>query len=78
MYINCEIKNKKYLTVEDVDCGECFTFIGDETVFMKTDDSSYIVRMRDGTLFALYDDPNSYSEKGYVELLRTELRILDN
>lgn len=70
MYINGDVKIKGYTRVEDIDSGECFTFLDDDELYMKTDDCAAIIRMCDGAVC-------DYDEDRPVEPIDTELKIID-
>lgn len=69
MYINGEIKINGYTTVADIDEGECFHYVDDDIIYMKTDDCESIVRMCDGSICISEEDRP-------VRIIDVELNIL--
>lgn len=69
------IRNKvaieRVLTIEDLEAGDLFVFVGEETLYLMTDYDSWFVRLPDG---GLNNGPEAYWEKP-VRIIHAELTI---
>ena len=69
------IRNKvaieRVLTIEDLEAGDLFVFVGEETLYLMTDYDSWFVRLPDG---GLNKGPEAYWEKP-VRIIHAELTI---
>ena len=63
---------KGFLRVEDLEDGQLFTFLDEDSVFMKTDFDSKFVNLETGTLYEYYGCTN---EDRPVRKLYGELKI---
>lgn len=69
------IRNKvaieRVLTLEDLEAGDLFVFVGEDTLYLMTDYDSWFVRLPDGDL---NNGPEAYWEKP-VRIIHAELTI---
>jgi hypothetical protein len=71
--ISNRVEIKGFLRVEDLEAGQLFTFLDEDSVFMKTDDNSQFVNLETGILHEYYD---SKHEDRPVRKIYGELKII--
>lgn len=72
MNITYNFKVKGYLTMMDLDAGDCFTFLDDNTVYLMTYEN-YIVDLVTGSLYSYEEDDPRPVKKMFVDATVSEL-----
>lgn len=70
------LKTEGYLRIEDLEGGECFTFLNDDNLFMKADNGDDFINVESGEIIEIYDDRNNNYEDRPIKRVNVKVTIL--
>lgn len=70
------LKNAGYLRIYDLDNGECFAFLDDDTLYMKVDDDEHFIDVGSGEIIDIDDGRGNNYEDRPVKRVNVKVVIL--
>lgn len=70
------LKNEGYLRIYDLDYGECFAFLDDETLFMKARDDEHFIDVGCGEIIDIDDGRGNTHEDRPIKRVNVKVTIL--
>lgn len=70
------LKTEGYLRIEDLDGGECFAFLDDDSLFMKADNGDHFIDVGSGEIIEIFDDRNNNYEDRPIKRVNVKVTIL--